>query len=215
MMGIYFAATGFGNKLAGSIGEASQLEPYSGELTATKEQIFTYTQRDTIELKTVGGIKDFYDYAINLDKNFSLKAQVYLAEGNIVYQDMASGDRVGNLFELPSEQNQNLKAYLTEVQATQSKPYHAKLLFEKDKDAAQKIENIGDGKSYGVSFVIDEEQSEQEYQTFMYLTLFTVAFGLLLIVFLKRLKKLTHGAEEKEGTSNEEQEGFELADKPE
>ena len=48
----------------------------------------------------------------------------------------------------------------------------------------------------------------------MYLTIFTVAFGLLLIVFLKRLKKLTHGAEENEGTNHEEQEGFEIADKP-
>jgi hypothetical protein len=32
----------------------------------------------------------------------------------------------------------------------------------------------------------------------MWLTIFTVAFGLLLILFLKKLKKLTHGAEEGE-----------------
>ena len=72
MMGIYFAATGFGNKLAGTIGESSQLEPYSGEMTAPKELVFNYSQRDTIEIKTKGGIKDFYDYPINLDKNFNL-----------------------------------------------------------------------------------------------------------------------------------------------
>jgi dipeptide/tripeptide permease len=212
MMGIYFAATGFGNKLAGSIGAASQLEPYTGNLTASKEQIFSYTERDTIELKTEGGIKDFYDYAINLDKNFGLKAEVFLTNGSVAYKDMASGDRVGDLFKIPKEQNQKLKNYLEEVKATPEDPYHVKLLFEKDKDAAQKLENRGDGKDYGVSFVIEEQQSEQEYKTFMYLTLFTVAFGLLLIVFLKRLKKLTHGAEEKEGTAYEEQEGFEVAD---
>jgi POT family proton-dependent oligopeptide transporter len=33
----------------------------------------------------------------------------------------------------------------------------------------------------------------------MYLVIFTVVFGLLLLVFLKRLNKLTHGAEDKEG----------------
>jgi len=46
----------------------------------------------------------------------------------------------------------------------------------------------------------------------MYLTIFTVSFGLLLILFLKRLKKLTHGAEDIEGSKFEETEGFEIAD---
>ena len=32
----------------------------------------------------------------------------------------------------------------------------------------------------------------------MWLTIFTVAFGLLLILFIKKLKKLTHGAEDQE-----------------
>jgi len=36
MMGVYFAATGFGNKLAGSIGEASQLEPFEGTMVVSK-----------------------------------------------------------------------------------------------------------------------------------------------------------------------------------
>ena len=58
------------------------------------------------------------------------------------------------------------------------------------------VENKGDGKNYGVSFVVEEQQNKQEYKTFLYLTLFTVAFGILLLAFLKRLKKLTHGAED-------------------
>ena len=77
-------------------------------------------------------------------------------------------------------------------------PYHAKLIFEKDKDKVQITKNKGDGKDYGVSFVLEEEQSEQEFATFMWLTIFTVAFGLLLLLFLKKLKKLTHGAEDRE-----------------
>ena len=212
MMGVYFAATGFGNKLAGSIGEASQLEPYQGEMIAQKEEIFNYTEKDTIEMKTKDGIKDFYDYPINLDKNFAIKTAVYLDGDGIAYRDLESQDNIGSLFELDAELQSKLKNYLSSVEATSENPHHAKLLFEKDKDAAQNLENQGDGKNYDITFVIDEEQSEQEYNTFLGLTLFTVAFGILLILFLKRLKKLTHGAEDKEGTTYEEQEGFELAD---
>lgn len=87
-------------------------------------------------------------------------------------------------------------------------------MFEKDKDKAQNIENKGDGKDYGVSFVLEEKQSEQEYSTFMWLTIFTVSFGFLLLLFLKKLKKLTHGAEDHEVDVkyDKETEGFELAD---
>ena len=74
--------------------------------------------------------------------------------------------------------------------------------FEKDKDKAQITENKGDGKDYNISFVIEEQQSEQEFTTFMWLTIFTVAFGILLILFLKKLKALTHGAEDNETTMN-------------
>jgi POT family proton-dependent oligopeptide transporter len=198
MMGIYFAATGFGNKLAGSIGEASQLEPYGGDLTAPKTEMFAYSVQDTIELKTKGGLKDFYDYPINLDKNFSIKTQVYLQGEQVIFKDLKSGDDVSKLFKMAPERQGELLEYLEEKEATPDNSYHAKLVFEKDADAAQVVENRGDGQNYGVSFVIEEQQSAQEYKTFMYLVIFTVAFGVLLIMFLKRLKKLTHGAEEAE-----------------
>lgn len=198
MMGVYFAATGFGNKLAGSIGESSQLEPYSGTMTASIEEVYEVTEVQEFEIKTTDGIEDVEDYAINLDKNFSFKTEVYLQDGSIVYERMDSDEKMGNLFEMDAEEQGRLKAYLEEVNATPDAPYHAQLLFEKDKDAAQVAENVGDGKDYGVSFVIEEEQSAQEYKTFRMLVIFTVAFGILLILFLKRLKKLTHGAEEAE-----------------
>ena len=37
-------------------------------------------------------------------------------------------------------------------------------------------------------------------------------FGLLVMIFRKKLEVLTHGVEDKEGTLHEEAEGFELAD---
>jgi hypothetical protein len=62
-----------------------------------------------------------------------------------------------------------------------------------------------------MSFDLEEEQSEQEYQTFMWLVIFTVSFGFLLMLFLKKLKKLTHGAEDKE-VEKLEAENYEIAD---
>jgi POT family proton-dependent oligopeptide transporter len=45
----------------------------------------------------------------------------------------------------------------------------------------------------------------------MGIIIFTVAFGVLVILLLKPLKRLTHGAEEKE-VEGLEAEGFEIAD---
>lgn len=199
MMGIYFAATGFGNKLAGSIGEASQLDPFAGELVVEKNQAISFMEKRDIELKTKEGIVEYNDYPINLDKNFSLKTAVFLDDGGIQFRDMQSDKSVSSLFKLKTEDKAKLQSYLETESSRMDNPRHARLLFEKDKDAVQIIENRGDGKNYNVSFVIEEQQSEQEYKTFMYLVIFTVVFGLLLLVFLKRLNKLTHGAEDKEG----------------
>ena len=54
-----------------------------------------------------------------------------------------------------------------------------------------------------------------EYTLFTGIAVFCVVFGLLILVLLKKLKSLTHGAEDNEGTANEETEGFELADSDE
>ena len=219
MMGVYFAATGFGNKLAGSIGESAQLEPFKGELIVEKQDVTPLLSKDSIEIKNENReIITVYDYPINLDKNFSLKSKVYLDSNEVVFKSLDGNITYNYLFELNQSEKSNteeLAKVLKENDASEANPYHAKLVFEKDKDKAQILENRGDGKDYNVSFVLEEQQSEQEYSTFMWLTIFTVSFGLLLIAFLKKLKRLTHGAEEKEGTAYEETEGFELADNPE
>ncbi|MEY8870576.1 MFS transporter [Flavobacteriaceae bacterium 144Ye] len=65
-----------------------------------------------------------------------------------------------------------------------------------------------------VAGVIGESASEfGEYAIFSGITIFTVLFGLLVILLLKPLKRLTHGAEDNEREiSSDETEGFELAD---
>lgn len=217
IMGVYFAATGFGNKLAGSIGESSQLESFSGKMTVSKQQILPFMTKGDIRIKNdQREIVTINDYPINQDKNFSLKSEVYIENGQVTYKELSSGKNLNALFELSTLKNSKTKeliATLTEGNITSSNPYHAKLVFEKDKDKAQITENKGDGENYNVSFVLEEEQSEVEYTTFKWLVIFTVTFGLLLLLFLKRLKKLTHGAEDNEiEMHNDETEGFELAD---
>jgi dipeptide/tripeptide permease len=212
MMGIYFAATGFGNKLAGSIGESSQLTPYRAEVVYEKDQMIPFMKMDTMKVKNEANkVVQVIDYPINEDKNFEIKSYVYLQGDQIQFTEFQGTRELNAIFKLDEDRKQELKGILAEHNATQETPYHARLVFEKDSDFAKEIENKGDGKNYGVSFVLEEEQSEQEYNTFMWLTIFTVSFGLLLILLIKRLKKLTHGAEDKE-VEGLEAEGYEIAD---
>jgi dipeptide/tripeptide permease len=212
MMGIYFAATGFGNKLAGSIGESSQLTPYNGTVLYEKDQLTPFMEMDTMKVKNEANkVITVVDYPINEDKNFEIKGNVYLQGEEIQFTEFKSKKDLNAMFELDDKRIDELKEVLAENKTTQDEPYHARLIFEKDGDFAKEIENRGDGKNYGVSFVLEEQQSKQEYKTFMWLTIFTVSFGLLLILLIKRLKKLTHGAEDKE-IEKLEQEGYEIAD---
>jgi dipeptide/tripeptide permease len=211
LMGVYFAATGFGNKIAGSIGEASQLEAYEGKMVASVETMNDLTKKEDYEIGKKR--KKVTDYPINRDKNAEIKSTVYLEDDSIIIEKFDGTGDVDELFEMDKATTKRFVSELKEYKASKKNPLHANILFEKDAESAKDLTNQGDGKDYGVSFVLEETQNKQEYKTFMWITIFTVTFGLLLIVFLKRLKKLTHGAEDNEGTNFEEAEGFELADK--
>ena len=58
----------------------------------------------------------------------------------------------------------------------------------------------------------EASESLGEYTIFTGIAIFCVVFGLLVMVFRKKLETLTHGAEDNERTMHEEAEGFELAD---
>jgi len=51
-----------------------------------------------------------------------------------------------------------------------------------------------------------------EFAVFTGIAVFCTIFGVLVVLILKPLKRLTHGAEDLEGTQHDETEGFELAD---
>ena len=115
------------------------------------------------------------------------------------FEDFDSGKDLNALFELSKESQDELVSYLSENSSENEGVFHARLLFEKDEEAVKNKGNKGDGKDYSLSFVLEAQQNEQESKTFMWITIFTVSFGLLLIVFLKKLKVLTHGAEDVTG----------------
>ena len=51
-----------------------------------------------------------------------------------------------------------------------------------------------------------------EFTVFTGIAAFCVAFGFLVLLFRKKLEKLTHGIEDEERDMHDETEGFELAD---
>lgn len=55
-------------------------------------------------------------------------------------------------------------------------------------------------------------ESLGEYKIFTGIAVFCVAFGLIVLAIRPRLESLTHGAEDNEGTAQNETEGYELAD---
>ncbi|MBT8288073.1 MAG: peptide MFS transporter [Flavobacteriaceae bacterium] len=64
-----------------------------------------------------------------------------------------------------------------------------------------------------VAGLLGESATEYgEFAIFTGIAVFCTIIGILVILILKPLKRLTHGAEEKEGSENDETEGFELAD---
>jgi POT family proton-dependent oligopeptide transporter len=189
MMGVYFAATGFGNKLAGSIGEAAQAIPVNIELIAKTEAVVPYILEDSL---------------IQKDKDFTLKANIYLAGDDVKIINYADDNDASfrDLIAFENSKDTDAKAILVnmlkEAGATADNQLHAVLRLGKDIEAKKIKANIGDGKNYSGVVEVFEVQNDREFNIFLFITALTVVFGLLIIIFLKPLKRLTHGAEDLE-----------------
>ena len=179
MMGVYFAATGFGNKLAGSIGEASQIEPVKVELAANASQLEGLVDND----------------AISEGSNFNLNGTIYLNGSDFVLTN-ENGDDLSALISMSTENKARLTEMLKEEDASMNNQLQANINMERG-DVAEGAEVSLD--QYSGEVVIEEVANAQELKTFLGITLITVLFGILLILFLKKLKALTHGAEDDEG----------------
>lgn len=199
MMGVYFAATGLGNKLAGTIGEASQAESVNIEMIASAADVKPFLASDTLVLK---------------DMDFTLKADIYEENGKVVLMNNQSGGTkdFGSFIKYSDGAKDILTGMIANTEGgTKDQPLHAVIRLSKDVEAKKIKANKGDGKDYSGTVEIFEVQNKREFNTFLFITGLTVVFGLLIIVFLKKLKTLTHGAEDLE-LDKDETEGFELAD---
>ncbi|NVK28635.1 MAG: MFS transporter [Flavobacteriia bacterium] len=198
MMGVYFAATGLGNKVAGAIGEASQSEPIHINLVAENAQISGWVE-DTVLTKAL---------------NMKFDGEAYLDNGEIVL--LHDGENVTDLFEIEKDtMAPRLAEVLTEYEATASSPQVVNFTLENETDQTA-LKSLKDSDSptdqytvkasnYKGDIAVFQAVNERELRTFISITIFTIAFSLLLILFLKRLKKLTHGVEEAEREMSEEE----------
>lgn len=195
MMGLYFAATGLGNKVAGIVGEFSQGEPTKMEVVATPNEIMPYLNPD--------------DSTFIKAKDFKIEAELYPVEGEFMAVD-AKGNSVLDLIAFKKEESKKeIVQVLKENNVTKEHPYSAVFQFSKNDDAKEAV--TANKLNYSGIFIIDEVQSRLEFRTFVGITVFTAIFGLLIILMLKPLKRLTHGVEDSERTLSE-QEGYDLGE---
>jgi len=179
MMGVYFAATGLGNKVAGSIGEASQAEPISIEIV-DGARINQMVDNDTLVTKG-------YD--------FEIVARGKVENGDVVLTQ--NGNNIMSDFAISDENTKMLEEYLTSMPELED--YTVIFRFGYDQDL---VKDVRDGKtkvdyaSFSGNVEVFEVQDNKEFWTFVMIFAFAGSFGLLLLLFLKKLKKLAHGAED-------------------
>lgn len=167
MMGVYFAALGLGNKLAGVIGEFSRAESVKVELVDSSGP--------------VTGLVDLENG--KLPANFDIVGDIFMSGDDINIQ--SNGREVDDLLSLNEENELLLKGYLQDYPNNAEEPLKAIISFGQKEDKS----------SYSGKIEIFEVQDNQEFWTFISILGFTVLFGLLLILLLKPLKRMTHGAD--------------------
>jgi POT family proton-dependent oligopeptide transporter len=179
MMGVYFAATGLGNKVAGSIGEASQAEAIAVTIVDSSN-ILQMVENDTLVTKG-------YD--------FEIVAKGKVENGGVVITQ--NGSNINSDFSVSEENTAMLEEYLTSMPELDE--YTVILRFGYDEE---KVRDVRDGNtkvdyaSFSGSIEVFEVQDNNELWTFIMIFVFAGSFGLLLLLFLKKLKKLAHGAED-------------------
>ncbi|RKS55090.1 POT family proton-dependent oligopeptide transporter [Gillisia mitskevichiae] len=194
MMGVYFAATGLGNKVAGVIGEFSQGEPTNIELIASSGDLTPFLNVN--------------DSILEQRKNFEIKTKIYPVNGEFNAVDLNTNESVLDLVKFENENGKNeIINLLKEENVTQENPYYAVFSFRNNDEELSKEE-----LDYSGIVIIDEVQTEMEFRTFLGITIFTVIFASLVLLMLKPLKRLTHGAEDDE-RELPEQEQYDLGEK--
>ena len=164
MMGVYFAATGLGNKVAGIVGEVTQTEPIEFYIPAANYHLPEIDKKGTSYLK----------------------AEIYREVEGLQIILVKSGQRLSQVSNFLSVAQ---KDYINSLFDSDQQTLYAKIS-SGDKPNFE--------KGYKATLKILKEENQKELKTFVIISLFAVGFGLMLYLFLHKLKKMTHGIEEKE-----------------
>jgi POT family proton-dependent oligopeptide transporter len=166
LMGVYFAATGLGNKLAGTIGELAQSEPVK------------------IELAEQGSSLIPVDDDGNKVEEFELIGKIEERSGDLVFIGEGGTD-LTNFIQFSEEGKAKFQQNYDElIEGIEHTP-----------TAMFDLKRNDEGNIVGNAQIF-EQQDDRELWTFVSIFVLTVVFGILLILFLRKLKKLTHGAED-------------------
>ncbi len=168
MMGVYFAATGFGNKVAGTLGELAQSEPIKVEI---KESA----------LKTIAPkvSPENYGYFVS---------DVNVSTGKLMLEDAP----IDMLFFLEFSNDTGKKEFMSIVNDyAEENNNKLGIVFMLNGSGES-----GSDQLYQGSILVEQAQNSQEFKIFTIIAIGAIAFGLLLLVFFKKLKKLTHNAED-------------------
>ena len=174
MMGVYFAATGLGNKVAGKIGESAQAESVKIELVSNYDDIKSMATNTNEDDET----KEIVSFEIVGNAQFSNGTTTLTKDGTDLYSIISLDD-------------ENQKILANNLSNAENSSQTAILSLEKNKET---------GKFSG-DVELFEYQDNIEYKTFINIFLITAAFGILLILLLRFLKRMTHGAEDIEVSS--------------
>jgi POT family proton-dependent oligopeptide transporter len=164
MMGVYFAATGFGSKLAGFIGENSRTEP--------------------IAVVTNAQIPELEKYLVKFDEskagtNVTVIAEIEKSKDSLILN--SKGNSLWSVLSIGKQELQMISQQLEDV----PKPMTAILTLHQTEPHA----------FFTGTLDIFELQEEREFRTFLSISLFSASLGILLLLFLNKLKHLAHGAD--------------------
>ena len=188
MMGVYFAATGLGNKVAGVIGEFSQGDPIVVNLVAEGSELTQNLQ--------------IHDSVVSQNQDFRLTGNIYQEDGEIRVLERETQEPIFDYVAFEDEARlDEIREVLNEENVSAENAYRVIIDLKQDDELS----------GYSGNFVIDEVQTDMEYRTFWGITIFTTVFGIIVILLLKPLKRLTHGVEDEE-KELPQQENFELGD---
>ena len=135
------------------------------------------------------------DTLISKAYDFEVVAKGRVENGEVIITQ--NGRNIISDFTVSEIHTNILKRYLTDDPDREE--YTVIFRFGYDKD---KVADVRDGKvnvdyaAFGGRIEVFEVQDNNEFRTFVMIFILTGAFGLLLLLFLRKLKKLAHGAED-------------------